>query len=122
MNRLPALSLAFAAALAGAANAQDLTVRPGVSRDAAVQVRWTSVPYRDLDLATPQGARRLLDRIEHAADAVCAPRPAPGDGHAAKAQYLACRTEAVRAAVTRMDAPVLTAMARQPRFRWLAAR
>lgn len=121
MRRLIAIALC-AATLAGAAAAQQPTVRPGVSPDPGLQVRWTRVPYGDLDLATPQGARGLLDRIEQAAEAVCAPRPAAGDSGEAKAQYRACRAAAVRAAVTRMHSPVLTAMARPPRSDWLAAR
>ena len=117
----PIIALALgAAALAGAAQAQDLKVREGYSRDGAVVVSKAQVPYADLDISTDDGARRLLERIERAADAVCG-IPAAAPSAPLDAQALACRHDAIRGAAARVRTPALEAAVREARPGRLAA-
>ena len=70
-----------------------------------------SVSYADLNLATPDGARTLLRRIDLAAKRVCGPEPShsPLQPHLT-AFYQRCVMDSVDATVARIDAPLLTAM------------
>lgn len=89
------LALTHQAAFAGSAP-DSLSVRVG---------------FADLDLTHPQGVAVLYDRIAGAAKAVCA--PFEGRGLKNVALFRGCVREAIAAAVTRADQPMLTAYYRQ---------
>ena len=65
------------------------------------------VSYSDLDLSTPHGAKTLLIRIKSAADAACGAENHSPLFPRAMAQHRTCVTDAVNAAVTRIDAPLV---------------
>jgi UrcA family protein len=88
LRRLSIAALATASLLAASA------ASAASSFEAAAwdEARSTTVRYGDLDLATPQGARRLEQRIAQAIDRVCA---LPGADQLAQRQRVAaCRAEA----------------------------
>jgi UrcA family protein len=114
MTRIIALSLGMAA-LASAAQAQDLRVREGYSRDGGVVVSKVEVPYADLDLSTQDGARRLLARIERAAEAACGASPEASQAGPSSAQVSDCRRDAIRGAASRLRSPTLEAAIREAR-------
>ncbi len=70
--------------------------------------RAASVRQNDLDLTTDRGAGIMLQRLHHAANAVCdAPeinRPSPATRRAMEA----CRQDALAEAVQLLDAPAVT--------------
>ena len=70
-----------------------------------------AVSYADLDLSKAEGARTLLYRIDRAARRACGPEPtySPLLPRAASF-YRDCVIDAAGAAVSRIDAPLLTAM------------
>jgi UrcA family protein len=69
------------------------------------------VSYSDLDLATSDGARTLLRRIDLAAKRVCGPEPSnsPLQPHLT-AFYGRCVSDSVDASVARIGSPLLSAM------------
>jgi UrcA family protein len=70
-----------------------------------------SVSYADLDLATSDGARTLLRRIDHAAQRVCGPEPSRSSLQPhLTAFYQRCVRDSVDATVVRIDSPLLSAM------------
>jgi UrcA family protein len=101
------------AAIAGAAVAQAAAaqtaspqVRERYSLDGQHIVAETAIPLAGLDLASPQGVRTLLDRIQAAADLVCA-----GTGPQLASVEIECRAQAVRDAVARAGSPALNDLA-----------
>jgi UrcA family protein len=84
-----------------------------------------AVSYADLNLATRDGARTLLRRIDLAAKRVCGPEPShsPLQPHLT-AFYQRCVMDSVDATVARIDAPLVTAMRgeQQPGGATLASR
>jgi len=67
------------------------------------------VRYTELDLAHEPGAKVLLARIKRAAHAVCGPQPSLlslGENR----DYDTCVDTSIRSAVTRVDAPLVTAI------------
>jgi UrcA family protein len=67
-----------------------------------------------LDLASPSGARAMLDRIQAAADRVCE-RPSPGVGQLeAWLDLRDCEQAAVSAAVAQLNAPLVSGLAAHP--------
>jgi UrcA family protein len=118
MTMTRAVPLPFAAALgavvlltaaAPPAAAEPFILQPTYSADPAVVVTRARVPYSEVDIASPDGARALLKRIEEAADAVCgAPNPVSDQ---AKADVRACRADAIAGAVSRLGNPEVRAAA-----------
>jgi len=68
------------------------------------------VSYADLNLATPDDAKTLLTRIRVAAGAACGEENHSPLFPRAMAQHRACVTDAVSAAVERIDAPLVAAL------------
>ncbi len=67
-----------------------------------------------LDLASPSGARAMLERIQAAADRVCE-RPSPGVGQLeAWIDLRDCEQAAVSAAVAQLNAPLVSGLAAHP--------
>jgi|HubBroStandDraft_5_1064220.scaffolds.fasta_scaffold325616_1 UrcA family protein len=69
-----------------------------------------TVSYADLNVATTDGAKTLVQRIEAAADRACGYAP---DQRllADLARYQSCRKQAIDTAVAAVDSPTVTAMA-----------
>jgi UrcA family protein len=110
------------AAMAPAAGAQPYALRTGVDlSDATKVVRYTTIPHADLDLGSSTGARKLLERIEDAADAVCG-GAANAVSKREKESYGECRAIAVAVAVRKMRSPALTRLASDRREELRAAR
>lgn len=65
------------------------------------------VPYGDLDLASPDGARTILARIRQTSERLCAQPISPLLPRAAAEAYR-CRTSLMANAVARLDAPAVT--------------
>jgi UrcA family protein len=70
--------------------------------------RDVAVRYADLDVDTVDGATRLLQRIEAAADRVCAPLD-HGD-LASRRNRSACERKLTSDAVSRVDSPALASV------------
>jgi UrcA family protein len=68
------------------------------------------VSYADLDLSTPGGAKALLTRIRVAAGSACGKENHSPLFPRAMAQHRTCVTDAVNAAVGRVDAPLVAAI------------
>lgn len=68
------------------------------------------VSYADLDLSTPHDAKALLTRIRSAAGAACGDENHSPLFPRAMAQHRACVTDAVSAAIGRIDAPLVAAL------------
>jgi len=102
------LAAVAGAAIAPCAQAQTAPpkVRQGYSFNGEQIIARTTIPLADLDLATPAGVRTLLDRIQAAADLVCA-----GSGPQLASVEIECRAQAVRDAVTRAGSPALSDLA-----------
>lgn len=66
------------------------------------------VVLRDLNLSTPAGAERALNRLSIAAHNVCDSSFSTG-GLAALRRDKACRREALNSAINRLNAPLVTA-------------
>ena len=77
-----------------------------VAATAAPQTVSTIVRYSDLILANPDGARAMLTRIKHAARQVCEPAP---ESALEYADWRACVSKATDGAVSRLNAPMVTA-------------
>ena len=72
-------------------------------------VPTVTVQYSDLNLSSTQGARSMLQRIRHAANSVCGPQT----GHAIdKSARLhdQCVSQAVSRAISKLNAPMVTAI------------
>jgi UrcA family protein len=101
---------AVLALTAASAIAQPTAVRQRFALDGQSIIAETTVPYQDLDLATPEGLRTLRQRIAAAADAVCGGEPTSADAYLRQA-YLVCCDDAVRASVARLPAPAQARLA-----------
>jgi UrcA family protein len=66
----------------------------------------TAVKFADLDLTQPEGAAALYGRMHAAAEHVCA--SLQRSERTSIRRYNACITEAISAAVTKLNRPVLT--------------
>jgi len=66
--------------------------------------RAVRVRTHDLDLASPQGARMLLRRLDRAVNVVCEEQTARRFPSALR-QYRACYAEVMASAIARLDAP-----------------
>jgi len=75
----------------------------------AVRIR-----YGDLDLTTDAGARAMLERIHRASASVCR-QAAADDIVLAAGMYQSCLQATVRTAITRLNAPIVTAKASDSR-------
>lgn len=76
--------------------------------DPEVEVELERLSYTRLDLSTESGARVMLKRVRAAATRVCARVNAadlPGRG----VRVAECRREVIAAALSRLDAPLVTA-------------
>jgi UrcA family protein len=69
------------------------------------------VNFADLDINDPAGADALLKRIGQAAVTVCGGEPSAPLLDAGLAEYQQCREDAIRHAVRRLNAPMVTAVA-----------
>ena len=67
------------------------------------------VSFADLDIDSQAGADALITRLERTATRMCRPNRS-GPQLQTRAQSATCRNNAVRDAVTRLDAPVVTAL------------
>jgi UrcA family protein len=106
MNKLPrtvaiASLITVVAALASLPLAAPVLASDITGRDVAVK-------YADLDVDTVDGATRLLQRIEAAADRVCAPLD-HGD-LASRRSRDACERKLTSNAVARVDSPALASV------------
>lgn len=97
--------LTFAAALAAVIAATAPAAR---AETASVAVLTETIPFYRSSLATPDGARALLHRIEVTAKRLCAPEPSMLI-RGRLPEINACRARSVAAAVAEVDAPLLTA-------------
>jgi UrcA family protein len=102
MNRLIASALA-ALALAGMAAPSALAEKRTVSM---------TISYADLDLASPAGAKSMLNRLQKASRKVCgtSTHRSPEEMTWAKA----CMTDAMSSAVSRLNAPTVSALFMDP--------
>ena len=75
-----------------------------------VETKSQQVVFDDLNLSSESGARTLLVRINKAAKAACGPATHSPLLPREAAYHRACVTDAVDAAVKRVDLPVLTAL------------
>jgi len=105
----PLLAAIVAAALGSSAMAQPSApqVSQRYSFDGQHVLAQMAIPLSDLDLGSPAGVRTLFDRIQAAADLVCA-----GGAQLASVEA-ACRAQAVRDAVARAGSPALSELAAQ---------
>jgi UrcA family protein len=76
-------------------------------------VAWAEPPtkvvhFSDLNLNKREGVQALYRRLQSAAREVCGPVELPGT-RIPSAEWKACRTDALRAAVQRVDQPLLNA-------------
>jgi len=93
------------------AAAATLSCATPVAAQTSDTVPSVSVKYGDLDIGSPAGAQLLLKRIRAAANTACGGAP---DIRQLKqlATFEACRRSAAARAVTVIDSPMLSAMAR----------
>jgi UrcA family protein len=91
--------LAIATLVAGVGSA-------GASVAADMKTASTIVRYGDLNLASPEGAKAMLTRIEHAARRVCEPRSESAVDYV---DWRNCISKATDGAVSRLNAPMVTA-------------
>lgn len=73
--------------------------------------RSITVNYRDLNLATIQGATTLYQRLTRAAHSVC---DGPESGVHAYQEWKSCYQAAMADAVTKVNSPLLTTLFRGP--------
>jgi len=101
MLKFVGTALTAAALIVGAAHADSNLIRKDVA-----------VSYHDLNLSTDAGARQLLVRIEAAATSACGgaaafyPTYSVAPGLADK-EFAACRSNAINAAVSGIQAPLV---------------
>ena len=86
--------------------ASSLVVLPAVADSS--DLPQTTVKYADLNIASAQGAAVLYARIGQAAKNVC--WQFDGDGLDAYGRRQACITKAISEAVTKVNAPALSAL------------
>jgi UrcA family protein len=89
----------LAAASASARTPQQMTV--------SGDFRSIVVTYADLDIDRAEGAAALVNRIDHAARAICGPAPVAQDLYN-HMTYRDCMSSSTRMAVRRVDAPRVT--------------
>ena len=78
----------------------------GASVAADTKTASTIVRYADLNLASPEGAKAMLTRIDHAARRVCEPKSESAVDYA---DWRNCISKATAGAVSRLNAPMVTA-------------
>jgi UrcA family protein len=104
-----------------AAAAATLSCAAPVLAQTSDTVPSVAVKYGDLNIGSPAGAQRLLNRIEAAANTACG--GAPDIRQLSRlASFEACHKFAVDRAVVAVDSPLLTAMAHRSAPASLAAR
>ena len=81
----------------------------GSAISATAQQPSDVVQYGDLNIATPTGLHTLSNRIENAAWDVCQQLVPPNNGPSSIAN-VQCRESVTRAAVAKVNNPVLTSM------------
>jgi len=114
MTKMMPAAVAFATVLATAASAH--------AESSRVVVLKAPVSYRAADLATPQGATILLNRVDHLALRMCRGGSSSPLDHPISSQIEACRAKAVARAVAELDAPLVTAAYADRQGATLAAR
>ena len=114
MNRtapiLFALGAACVALFAQTATAQTYPVKQLFSFDQTQILKQANIPYADLDLASAEGTRAMLRRIETAADQVCGGTADLRSSYQ-RQRYNDCRSTAIQGAVRHMHNPQLEALA-----------
>jgi UrcA family protein len=103
MLKIALLAATAAALAASAAHATTYS-------DATIEVR---VHYADLEVAGPDGARALMQRIAKAAAQVCGGGP-DSVIHDDRVRFDHCRAEAFGRAVKQLDPQIVTAVADYP--------
>lgn len=98
---LAALCLAVAGQAAAAETVNGYKVYRVYSIDLAQSMRKTRVKLGDLNLASAEGQLAMRARIDGAAEAVCG-GPSNARSKAGRADYEACRTDAVAGALGRV--------------------
>ena len=114
MTRFTFAAAAFVALMGVAASAD--------ARPARIIMLQQTVPYRAVDLTTPQGAQQLLARVDGLALRMCRGNPTSACVRPVRTQLDACRAKAVARAVSELDAPLVTAAYAGRRDATLAAR
>jgi UrcA family protein len=99
MSRSPLIACA---ALAGL-----LATSAAAKAEPQVTVVQAHVPYGDLDLATAEGARTMLERIHDALERLCAQPVSPLLPRAAAEAYR-CRTSLMARSVAQLNAPAVS--------------
>jgi UrcA family protein len=105
MNTVSRFRTIIAAALFGTL-ASSFAVSPAVA-DSSIPPQ-TTVKYEDLNIASPEGAAVLYSRIRRAAKNICS--RIDGDGFDAYGQRQVCINKAMLDAVTKVNAPALSAL------------
>jgi UrcA family protein len=95
-----------AIALALALASVSMTTNGAIADDRRPQL---DVPYGDLNLAKPEGAKVMLQRIAGAAELVCGGRPSIRDMHE-RSVFRRCVRVTVADAVGQLRAPLVTAL------------
>ncbi|HEY1878359.1 MAG TPA: UrcA family protein [Caulobacteraceae bacterium] len=86
-----------------------LVATPATSVSAQdVQKVSATVSYGDLNLSTREGAKAMYQRIKSTARKLCGAEPAISE-FGAMDGWRACISDSVNSAVTRLDAPMVTA-------------
>lgn len=94
---------------------------PSAARDGGAEVSSVRIAYRDLDLASPEGAKVMLARIHRAASMVCNGGLDEGWDIARRNQVRACVRHASDEAVSSLAAPMVTAMSHGDSHAMMAA-
>jgi UrcA family protein len=102
------LKVLAAAALASAGLAAAANAQSDVQSPARPEAR-VAVSYADLNLASPAGAERMLDRIERAAEKACGGRGTQNRLLEERYVFRDCVRAAVADAVFGLNAPMVTA-------------
>ena len=125
-NRSALLTDIFSAAVAVGAVFLAVGSMTGIAEAQTAPKPTATVSYADLDLATHDGARALLKRINVAAKEACGPAPVMSPlTPAAPTLHERCITEAAGKAVAEVNAPLVVALhtgAPQPAGELFAAR
>jgi UrcA family protein len=82
--------------------------------DTPATPRSITVHFEDLNINTKQGAARLYQRIQYAAEDVCGGNSVPQRQLALASIYTACVRSAVAEAVARVNHPAVTQYAGTP--------
>jgi UrcA family protein len=113
MRKSSAIIIAVAAAL---------SVATGAHAEHRVSVLHQTLAYSPEQAATPEGARRLVARIDSAALMMCRGRMTSFWDRPNRSDIAACRSKAVARAVAELNAPAVTAVYAEDQGRRLAAR